>query len=52
MCGNGYVTANRDVQAGGDVFEIHVDLGDQVRQVIRVQNRDLKRRTGARAATA
>lgn len=52
MGGNGYVTANRDVQAGGDVFEIHVDLGDQVKQVIRVQNRDLKRRTGARAATA
>lgn len=52
MGGNGRVTPNRDLKTGGDTFEIHVDLGDQVRQVIRVQNRDLKRRTGARAATA
>lgn len=49
MAGNGYVTPNRDLQAGGgDTYEIHVDLGNAVRQVIRINNRDLKRRAGAR----
>ncbi|XVU25813.1 phage tail tape measure protein [Actinoplanes sp. CA-054009] len=35
---------------GGDVWEVHVDLGDEVRKVIRVRDRDLKRRAGARGA--
>jgi hypothetical protein len=46
----GRITPNRDLQAGGDVYELHVDLGNAVKQVIRFTNRDLKRRAGARGA--
>jgi hypothetical protein len=47
---SGRITPNRDLQAGGDVYELHVDLGNAVKQVIRFTNRDLKRRAGARGA--
>jgi phage-related protein len=52
MQGNGVVTPNRDLAGGGDVYEIHVQLADEVTKVIRLTNRDLKRRAGARGATA
>lgn len=49
---NGSITPNRELGQGGDVYEIHVDLGGAVREVIRVQNRDIKRRATARGAFA
>lgn len=53
MQGNGYVTPNRDLGGGftGDLY-VEVDLGNAVRQTIKVANRDLKRRAGARGAYA
>lgn len=53
MQGNGYVTPNRDLGGGftGDLY-VEVDLGSAVKQVLRIQNRDLKRRVGARGAYA
>lgn len=52
MAGNGWVHNNRQMQqsSGGDTYELHVDLGAGVRQVIAFSNRDLKRRTRARSA--
>lgn len=50
MGGNGRVTPNRELQAGGDVYEFHIDLGNGVKQVVRAEHRDLKRRAGARTA--
>lgn len=44
----GRVIPNRDLAGGGDVYELHVDLGNAVKQVIRFTHRDLKRRAGAR----
>ncbi|WP_250009137.1 hypothetical protein [Actinoplanes sp. M2I2] len=49
---SGNVTPNRELGAGGDTYELHIQLHDQVQQVIRLTNRDLKRRAGARGATA
>jgi hypothetical protein len=48
----GRVTPNRELTGGGDVYEFHIDLGNQVRQVIRVHDRDIKRRTRAAGAYA
>jgi hypothetical protein len=49
---NGNVTPNRELTGGGDVYEIHIDLGGDVKKVIRMENRDLKRRANARGALA
>lgn len=49
---NGNITPNRELGAGGDVYEIHVQLADEVTKVIRLTNRDLKRRARARGAVA
>jgi hypothetical protein len=50
MAGNGYVTPNRDLGGGGDVY-VMVDLGRGVQQVIKAEHRDLKRRATMRGAT-
>lgn len=50
MGGNGYVTPNRDLGGFGGDIVIPIDLGNAVQQVIRISNRDLKRRAGARGA--
>lgn len=47
---NGNVTPNRELTGGGDVYELHIDLGGDVQRVITFSNRDLKRRTKARTA--
>lgn len=51
MAGNGMVTPNREL-GGGDVFEAHIHLADDVTKVVRMERRDLKRRAGARGAYA
>lgn len=52
MGGNGWVGTNRELReaADGGTTEIHVHLADDVTRVIRMNNRDLKRRTRARNA--
>jgi hypothetical protein len=52
MGGNGYVTPNRDLAGGGGDIYLQVDLGRGVQQVIRLENRDLKRRATMRGAHA
>ncbi|HEY3516615.1 MAG TPA: hypothetical protein VGL98_06165 [Gammaproteobacteria bacterium] len=50
---NGNVIPNRELgSGGGDVYEIHVDLAHAVKEVIRFEHRDLKRRATARGAFA
>lgn len=49
---NGRVVPNRELGRGGDIYELHVDLGNAVKQVIRFENRDLKRRANAMGARA
>lgn len=48
MGGNGWVTPNRDLDAGGDTIEVHVHLADDVTRVVTARDRDLKRRARAR----
>jgi len=50
--GGGNITPNRELGGGfaGDLY-VEVDLGNAVRQVIKVENRDLKRRATMRGAT-
>lgn len=50
MGGNGHVTPNRDLGGFTGDIVIPIDLGDAVQKVIRISNRDLKRRAGARGA--
>jgi len=50
MGGNGWVTPNRELGGGGDVVEVHVHLADEVTKVIRLHDRDLKRRVRGRRA--
>lgn len=52
MAGNGTVTPNRELTGGGDTYEIHLQLADEVMKVIRLTNRDLKRRSTMRGAHA
>ncbi len=49
----GSITPNREIGGGftGDLY-VQVDLGNQVREVIKVSNRELKRRSTMRGATA
>ncbi|MEV0902889.1 hypothetical protein [Actinoplanes sp. NPDC049802] len=49
--GGGFITPNREI-GGGDVYEVHVHLADEVTKVLRLERRDLKRRAGARGAYA
>ncbi|MCM4080407.1 hypothetical protein [Paractinoplanes hotanensis] len=51
MGGNGHVTPNRELGGGfsGDLY-VQVDLGGAVQQVIKIANRDLKRRATQRGA--
>lgn len=53
MGGSGYVTPNRDLAGGfnGDLY-VEVDLGRAVRHVIKIENRELKRRATMRGARA
>jgi hypothetical protein len=50
MGSSGYVTPNRDLGGFTGDIVIPIDLGDAVQKVIRISNRDLKRRAGARGA--
>jgi len=52
MGGNGTVTPNRELTGGGDVYELHIQLADEVVKVIKLTNRDLKRRSTMRGAHA
>lgn len=49
---NGNITPNRELDNGGDTYEIHVHLADGVKEVIRAEQRNLKRRAVARGAQA
>lgn len=48
MAGSGHVTPNRDIGGFSGDIVIPIDLGSAVQKVIRISNRDLKRRAGAR----
>lgn len=50
MGSNGHVTPNRDLAGGGGDIYLEVDLGRGVQQVIKLENRDLKRRATMRGA--
>lgn len=51
MGGNGTVTPNRDL--GGDtIFEVTIQLADEVAKVLRLNSRDLRRRATMRGAVA
>jgi hypothetical protein len=48
MGANGHVTPNRELGGFGGDIVIPIDLAGDVQRVIRIANRDLKRRAGAR----
>lgn len=48
MSGNGRVTPNRDIGGFSGDIVIPIDLAGDVQRVIRINNRDIKRRAGAR----
>lgn len=49
---NGNVIPNRELGGSGDTYEFTINLADEVQKVIRISNRELKARAGARRAHA